>query len=82
MIFTTSDEVGALARVINLIAAHEINMDSLQSRPIKERPFEYFFYVQCTGNLDEENLQSLQEDMKNAVSDVKLLGRYEILEQD
>lgn len=81
MIFTTSDEVGALSKVINRIAEHGINMDTLQSRPIKDRPFEYFFYVQCTGNLEEENLSSLMKSMEDVVSNVKILGTYEILEK-
>ncbi len=80
MIFTTTNEVGALAQVIQIIAAHGLNMDSLQSRPIKDRPFNYFFYVQCTGDLDDENISGLLSDMEHAVSDVKLLGTYEIKE--
>lgn len=36
---------GALARIIETIAQHGLNMQSIQSRPIKNRPFEYFFLL-------------------------------------
>lgn len=81
-LLSINDEPGSLARVINVVSAHGLNMDCLQSRPDKDRPFEYFFYIQCTGDLSGENIRSLEEDLAGMTSSFKVLGRYCIKKEE
>lgn len=67
---------GALARIIEMIAQHGLNMQSIQSRPIKNRPFEYFFFIEMDGNLEMENTRECLEDIKKVTQSVKYLGTY------
>ena len=43
---TTRHESGSLAKIIQIIAEYGLNMESIQSRPIKGKPFEYFFFIE------------------------------------
>ena len=65
-----------LARIIEVIARHHINMESIQSRPIKGRPFEYFFFVEMDG--DAAQVQACIEDMKENCESIKSLGTYSL----
>lgn len=69
---TLKNEVGALAKVIEVIAKHGLNMSSIQSRPRKGHPFEYFFFIEIEGTMQKEAL----EDMKTVCEEIKVLGAY------
>lgn len=43
--FQVGNEVGALARVLNVLAANNVNMSKIQSMPVLGRKNEYMFYV-------------------------------------
>lgn len=82
LIVTISNEVGALLKVIETIAAHKLNMDCIQSRPIKGRPFEYFFYIQCFGSIDPDTVQACLQDLKPYCASIKWMGNYELKQEE
>lgn len=82
MILAVNNEAGSLARAIQVIGKHRLNMDCLQSRPIKDHPFQYFFYIQCEGDLSQENLFLLQEELKDHTYFMRYLGIYPVNRQD
>lgn len=43
--FSTRHETGSLLRVLNVLAAYEVNLTKIQSKPIVGRPWEYRFHV-------------------------------------
>ena len=45
MSFAVSHESGSLHKVLNVLAAYEINLTKIQSKPIVGRPFQYRFHV-------------------------------------
>ncbi|MEO0732041.1 MAG: prephenate dehydratase domain-containing protein, partial [Bacteroidota bacterium] len=45
MSFTTGHQSGDLHRVLNVLAAYQINLTKIQSKPIVGRPFQYRFHV-------------------------------------
>lgn len=73
---------GALARIIETIAQHGLNMQSIQSRPIKNRPFEYFFFIEMDGNLEMKNTRKCLKDIKKVTQSVKYLGTYSLKGKD
>ena len=44
IMFTVKDEVGGLAKAINIISAYSYNMRVMRSRPMKNLPWHYYFY--------------------------------------
>jgi prephenate dehydratase len=74
--FQVSNEVGALAKVLNVLAEQEINMSKIQSMPVLGKRNEYNFY------LDVEWQQNSQYDtaVRQILSYTKnfnILGEYE-----
>lgn len=78
LVLVVDNKVGALATIIETISQNGWNMDSIQSRPIKSRPFEYFFYIQCEGNPDREQMEACMAQLKTVCRQVRWLGCYTI----
>ena len=76
VIFAIEDGVGALYNVLRYFSENNINMVKIESRPIREKEWKYFFYVDFEGNLEQdavnEALQLIDENSKY----FRLLGAY------
>ncbi len=76
LLFTVKDEVGGLAKAINLISAYQFNMRVLRSRPMKDLPWHYYFYAEVEGDDMSADGQRLISALKGACPMVKVVGRY------
>jgi chorismate mutase/prephenate dehydratase len=70
------DEVGGLAKAINLISAYNFNMRVLRSRPMHDLPWHYYFYAELEGNDNSENGQRMLNALKGVCPIMKVVGRY------
>lgn len=82
LIVSAPNEIGALNRIVAVLSDFGLNMDTLQSRPIQERPFEYFFFIQGSGVLDADRLQSLLAALRPVCADLQWLGSYPIRKEE
>ena len=85
LLFTVKDEAGGLAKAINVISAYDFNMRVLRSRPMKDLPWHYYFYVEAEGDDTSENGRRMLEALRGACPMVKVVGRYaadKILKED
>lgn len=73
LLFAVGDRSGALAEALAIIARYGYNMKSLHSRPLKDRPWQYYFYVEAEGSGEEDALLS---SLKDCCADVKIAGRF------
>ncbi len=78
IVFTAKHTSGSLAKIIEVIAKYGLNMDSIQSRPRKDKPFEYFFYIEMDGDLNEENTVQCMEEVAKVCESFRILGKYNI----
>ena len=76
LLFTVKDEAGGLAKAINVISAYNFNMRILRSRPMKDLPWHYYFYVEAEGDDTSENGRRMLEALRGACPMVKVVGRY------
>ena len=77
IILTLENVPGALYRAIGTFARQEINLTKIESRPSKKNPWEYLFFIDIEGNLDEDdNVRMAMEDVKACTKDIKILGSY------
>lgn len=76
MVFTVRNEAGALAKAINIIGDHGFNMRVLRSRPVKEEPWKYYFYVEAEGNAYGENAKKMLGELSLQCDKVKLAGSF------
>ena len=75
VMFTVKDEVGGLAKAINVISAYGYNMHGLRSRPIKDVPWHYYFYVELEGKTSADSAERIVRGLGAACLSVKVAGR-------
>jgi len=76
LVLSTLHRKAALATCLNVLAEHDLNLTKLESRPIPDTPFEYLFYVDFEGNLDEDPVARAVEELGGHTSFLKVLGSY------
>ena len=70
------DEVGALHRALAPLRRSKINMTKIESRPSKRKAWEYFFFVDCDGHIDQPELTKAIRQLGSNCNFVKVLGSY------
>jgi prephenate dehydratase len=76
VIFSTKHSPGALVKALNSLSSHGVNLDKVESRPIKTKPWEYFFYVDFDGHITDENVVKALKELKRNSESLKILGSY------
>ena len=76
LVFATEHKPGSLYRILGIFATRNINLTKLESRPSKDRPWEYVFYTDFEGHLDSETYQEAMKELKDQATFVKILGSY------
>ncbi len=74
--FTVKDEVGALVRVLASFSASGLNMSRIESRPLPDTPFRYFFTADFEGTMDAAHLSQAMAAARPATCQLRLLGVY------
>lgn len=73
---TCRHEPGALLRILEPLAEGGLNMTKIGSRPIKERPGEYRFFIEIEGDYAADPVKRTLEKVRAAANSWKLLGAY------
>jgi len=76
IVFTTAHQAGALATALEPLAAHDINMTFIQSRPARGRLWEYVFFVDFEGHRSQLHIQQALEELATHCPLLQVLGSY------
>ncbi len=76
MLFSVSDEPGALMKVLEVFYNNGLNMQKLESRPIQGKPWEYTFYVDVLIP-DYPRFDEVCSEIKALTASFRVLGVYE-----
>ena len=74
--FRTRHMPGALFHSLESFAGKEINLVKIESYPIKERMWEYLFFVDFNGHKEEEKIKECLKELQGQSTFVKMLGSY------
>ncbi len=75
--FSVSNEPGCLFKILSIFSIYDVNLTKLISRPMRDRPEEYVFFV----DLENDDLNDIRDALtmvKRKTSFYKLLGSYNI----
>jgi prephenate dehydratase len=75
LLVTTPNVPGALLRVLGPLAAHEINMSKLESRPADE-PWHYRFFLELDHAAGDPSLAAALAQLRDATESLRVLGTY------
>lgn len=76
MIFSVKHTPGTLYGILEEFANRKINLTKIESRPTKEKPWEYNFYVDFEGHINDKIVREAVESIKRKALFVKMLGSY------
>jgi len=74
--FEVSHESGSLYRMLSHFMFNNLNMVKIESRPIKDKSFEYRFFVDLEGNLSDGAVQNALKGLTEEALYLKVLGNY------
>jgi chorismate mutase/prephenate dehydratase len=76
LMFSIKDRVGALYRILEPFAKHQINLTKIESRPSKTKVWEYIFYVDIEGNVADGPVRDALSTLQEECLFLKVLGSY------
>jgi chorismate mutase / prephenate dehydratase len=76
IVLATRHEHGALVRCLNVLADEGLNLTKLESRPRPGIPWEYVFYLDVEGHLQEPRMQAALARLAERTLFLKVLGCY------
>jgi prephenate dehydratase len=76
LVVAVRNEPGALLRVLRVFAEHRLNMSTLESRPSRERAWEYVFWVDLDADLATEATRAAVAELGAVTTMLKVLGSY------
>ena len=70
------DRPGALNDALSILAQRSINLTRIESRPIKDEPGRYLFFIDLLGHLEDEIVRDGCDRLKEICSYFEWLGSY------
>ena len=68
---------GSLYRILSHFLYNDLNMTQIESRPIPGKNWEYRFFIDVEGNLDDAAVQNALRGVKEEAAYMRVLGNFE-----
>lgn len=79
IVFSLKDKPGELQKTFfQPFADAGVNLTKIESRPSKERPWEYLFFVDFKGHMKDKLIKALLSKLSRNCVNLKVLGSYPI----
>ncbi len=79
IVFSMKSIPGALFKCLSVFALRDIDLLKIESRPLRGKPWDYFFYLSFAGHMDEERCQNAVRHLQEITAFMTVLGSYPIL---
>ena len=76
LVFTTPHSPGSLHRALAPFAERRINLIKIESHPVKERLWEYLFFVDIVGHIAQKEIKNCLDELQEKTTFLKILGSY------
>ncbi|MBC7188714.1 prephenate dehydratase, partial [Candidatus Aerophobetes bacterium] len=76
ILFSIKDRVGALHDMLVPFKKYGINLTKIESRPTKKKAWEYVFFVDFMGHMDDEQVKKALAELERECFFLKILGSY------
>ena len=74
--FVLPNEEGTLYNTMSNFSYNNLNLTNIESRPFGERNWDYRFFVDFEGNLNDEAVQNALTAIESEALDFRILGNY------
>lgn len=76
IVFSVKSIPGALFKSLSVFALRDIDLLKIESRPLRGRPWDYIFYLDFSGDQEEERCQNAIRHLAEITTELKVLGSY------
>ncbi|MCR5716750.1 MAG: prephenate dehydratase [Lachnospiraceae bacterium] len=74
--FEVPHESGSLYQMLSHFIYNNLNMTKIESRPIEDRSWEYRFFIDFEGNLNDAAVKNALRGLREEARNMKILGNY------
>ena len=82
IVLTLPHVVGSLDRTLAIFSDYGVNMTEIHSRPLRDMPWNYCFYIDFDGNLLDLNTRTLIYQLSQECSFIRVLGSYPVSQEE
>ncbi len=76
LLLSLEDRPGSLFNLLEPLARRGINLTKIQSRPVKDQPWRYLFYVDIAGHIEDQIIEDGIGAIRGGCSFLEWLGSY------
>jgi prephenate dehydratase len=76
IVVAVRNEPGTLLAVLRVLAGHGLNMRKLESRPSRERAWEYVFWIDLDGDSTDASMAAALDELGTVTTMTRRLGSY------
>ena len=76
LVMATAHQPGSLYTCLGVLATNNINLLKLESRPSRQRAWEYVFYLDFEGHRDDPHVRTALADLASHTTFCKVLGSF------
>ncbi len=76
VMLSVKDKAGALYDLLRPFASNGISMTKIESRPSRRKAWEYIFFVDVEGHMNDDRIRRTMEEIKPRCLFLKILGSY------
>ena len=69
-------ESSSLYHLLSHFAYNDLNMTKIESRPIPEKKWEYRFFVDFDGSLEDAAVKNALRGLREEATNLRILGNY------
>jgi prephenate dehydratase len=80
LVVAVRNEPGTLLAMLRVIADHGLNMRKLESRPSRERAWEYVFWIDLDADVADAGTAAAVDELRGVTTMIRVLGSYSALE--
>lgn len=76
LMISSANKPGALHRLLTPLAERGVSMTRIESRPSRNKLWEYVFFIDIEGHVDDPEILKVLEELESQAGSVRLLGSY------
>lgn len=76
IVFSMKNQPGALFKMLAVFALRDIDLTKIESRPVRQKTWQYYFYLDFAGSISDEPVARALEHLGELAEFIKILGSY------